>query len=127
MNVILSIKPKYAWAILNGDKKVEFRKNTFKKDVQKVFIYSSSPDQKLIGYFSIKSICVDSPKKLWKKYGKVGCIDRDDFFKYYTNKSAGTTFVIDKAVKFEKPISPREIFENFYPPQSFMYCEKEIA
>lgn len=126
MNVILSIKPQYARAILNGEKKVEFRKNSFKKKVNKIFIYSSAPDQVLLGYFSIKNIDIDSPIQLWKKYSNVGCIEKKDFFEYYSNKSQGTSLIIDKVVKFNKPIEPNKVFENFYPPQSFQYCSVDL-
>lgn len=126
MNVILSIKPQYAWAILNGEKKVEFRKNLFKKKVNKVFIYSSAPDQLLIGYFSVKHIDIDSPLRLWKKYAAVGCIEKKDFFNYYLNKPQGISLIIDEVVKFKKPIEPSRIFEKFYPPQSYQYCSLDL-
>jgi predicted transcriptional regulator len=53
---LLSIHPKYAHSILNGDKLVEFRKTKFKKPVKYCLIYSTSPDQKIIGFFEIKKI-----------------------------------------------------------------------
>ncbi|HET6989695.1 MAG TPA: ASCH domain-containing protein, partial [Bacteroidia bacterium] len=56
MNVLLSIKPKYAKAIIDGKKKVEFRKLPFKLNVNKVYIYSSAPEQKIIGYFTFDDI-----------------------------------------------------------------------
>jgi predicted transcriptional regulator len=127
MNVILSIKPEYAWAILNGEKKVEFRKIMFKKKINKVFIYSSAPDQMFIGYFSIKEIDMDSPARLWKKYSNDGCISKEKFFDYYSNKTEGFSIVIDKVVKFTLPLEPKKIFKSFYPPQSFQYCEKDIS
>ena len=61
-SVILSIKPIYAQAIMNGTKKVEFRKKIFKRPVDKIFVYSSSPEQKIIGFFTISEIVEDEPK-----------------------------------------------------------------
>jgi len=44
MNVLLSIKPKYASQIIEGNKRYEFRKSVFKnRDLDMVYIYSSSP------------------------------------------------------------------------------------
>ena len=41
MNVLLSIKPKYANQILNGNKRYEFRKSVFKnRNLDVVYIYS---------------------------------------------------------------------------------------
>ncbi|MCW7503897.1 MULTISPECIES: ASCH domain-containing protein [Leptospira] len=127
MNAILSIKPEYAWAIMEGKKKVEFRKNIFKKKIKNVLIYSSSPDQRFIGYFSIKEIDIDSPNKLWKKYSKEGCISKEKFFLYYSNKVEGTSIIIEKVVRFRSPLEPKSIFKTFTPPQSFIYCEMDLS
>jgi type I restriction enzyme S subunit len=57
MNVLLSIKPKYANQIVKGNKKYEFRKSVFKnRDLEMVYIYSSSPVKRIIGAFAIKMI-----------------------------------------------------------------------
>ncbi|MCD6018903.1 MAG: hypothetical protein K0S53_2024 [Bacteroidetes bacterium] len=124
MNVILSIKPKYANAILAGEKKVEFRKLTFKKEIEKVYIYSSSPEQRIIGYFTIKNIIADTPENLWQKFKRVGSITKDDFFQYFENKELGYSIGIKDYIRFEKSIDPKRIFKNFVAPQSYMYCEK---
>lgn len=124
MNVLLSIKPKYANAILAGEKLVEFRKLTFKKQIERVYIYSSSPEQRIIGYFTIEDIISDTPKELWRKYSSVGSITHDDFFEYFANKEIGYSIKIKSVNRFKKSKNPKEIFENFVAPQSFMYCER---
>jgi predicted transcriptional regulator len=123
MNVILSIKPQYANAIMRGEKKVEFRKSSFKQKINKVFIYSSAPEQRIIGYFTIETIISNSPKKLWDEFNPVGSIDRESFFDYFANKDVGFSIVIKKVNKFKKAIDPKMIIQNFVPPQSYMYCE----
>ena len=124
MNVLLSIKPKYANAILAGEKLVEFRKLAFKKEIERVYIYSSSPEQKIIGYFTIEDIISDSPKELWKKYNSVGSISYEDFFEYFADKKIGYSIKIKSVNKFRKSKNPKEIFKNFVAPQSYMYCER---
>ncbi len=124
MNALLSIKPIYAHSILSGKKKVEFRKASFKRDVRKIYIYSSAPDKRIIGYFLVKEIVSDKPKNLWNKYNEVGSISKKDFFNYYLNKEIGYSILIDKAFKFRNPIDPKTVIENFTPPQSFYYCEE---
>jgi predicted transcriptional regulator len=124
MNVLLSIKPKYANAILAGEKLVEFRKLVFKQKIERVYIYSSSPEQRIIGYFTIEDIISDSPAELWRKYSKVGSISQNDFFEYFANKKIGYSIKIKSVNKFRKSKNPKEIFKNFVAPQSYMYCEK---
>ena len=124
MNVLLSIKPKYANAILAREKLVEFRKLTFKKEIERVYIYSSAPEQRIIGYFIIENIDTGSPKELWEKYNDVGSISEEDFFEYFAKKEIGYSIKIKSVNKFKKSKNPKDIFKNFVPPQSYMYCDK---
>lgn len=125
-DVILSIKPIYANAILEGVKTVEFRKRIFKKNVDKIFIYSSSPTKMIVGYFTFSDIIEDTPENLWKTFQKVGGINKDDFFEYYKETEKGFGIVIKEVVKFEVEKDPIEFIENFTAPQSYVYLEREL-
>lgn len=126
-SVILSIKPVYAQAIMAGTKKVEFRKKIFKREVEKIFIYSSMPKKMIIGYFTILEIIEDTPANLWQKFNQVGGISEKDFFEYYKNADKGYSIKIDKVVKFEEEIEPTEFIEEFCAPQSYIYIEEKIT
>ncbi len=125
-NVILSIKPKYAQAIISGTKKVEFRKKIFKRPVDKVYIYSSSPSKKLIGFFTFIEVVEDNPAELWNKFQKVGGIDKADFFEYFKDSEKGYAIVVDTVEKFKKGIDPIDFFENFCAPQSYIYIDEDL-
>lgn len=127
MNVILSIKPLYARAIMAGIKKVEFRKKIFKREVDKVFIYATAPEKLIIGYFTIDEVVKDTPEKLWKQFNVVGGIDKSDFFEYYKDADTGYSIKINEVKQFEVGINPSENIENFNPPQSFQYLDESIA
>lgn len=126
-SVILSIKPIYAHAIMAGTKKVEFRKKIFKKPVDKVFVYSSSPEKKIIGYFTIGEVIEDTPEKLWEKFNKVGGINKKDFFEYYKNYETGFSIGINDYEKFDKGVDPADFFDKFCAPQSYIYLEEKTA
>ena len=126
-SVILSIKPIYAQAIMSGTKKVEFRKKIFKRPVDKIFVYSSSPEKKIIGFFTIKEIIENSPEKLWNEFNQVGGIEKKDFFNYYQGSETGFSIKISEVEKFENGIDPADFFENFCAPQSFIYLEERTA
>ena len=51
MNAILSVKPEYAMKILAGEKQYEYRKTIFRRPVEKVYIYASSPVCMIVGEF----------------------------------------------------------------------------
>ena len=57
MNVLLSIKPEFAFKIFDGTKKYEFRKSIFKKPgVKKVIVYASSPTGKFEDFKALGAI-----------------------------------------------------------------------
>lgn len=48
MKVLISIKPKFVEQIFAGTKTFELRKKLFKRTVDTIVIYSSSPKKKLL-------------------------------------------------------------------------------
>ncbi len=122
MNVLLSVKPKYAEKIVEGEKKYEFRRSIFKKqNIEKVYIYSSSPVSKIIAVFEIEKILKDSPERIWKQCQKNAGISKKDFFAYFKNSDAAYAIEIGEVDSFQEPLDPFKIIENFKPPQSFYY------
>ena len=125
MNVLLSIKPRFVEEIKNGNKKYEFRKSLFSKKnlnkIEKVFIYSSSPVQKIVARFFINGILEDHPTILWEKCKNYSGIERVEFFKYFGEKKRGLAIEISDLKFFKKPIDPKSIFPGFVAPQSFCY------
>jgi type I restriction enzyme S subunit len=122
MNVLLSVKPEYAEKIIKGKKKYEFRRSIFKRnDIEKIFIYSSSPIRKIIASFEIEKIVNDSPESIWKLCQKYGGISKKDFFVYFKNSESAYAIKICNVFIFQEPIDPYNIIEDFKPPQSFYY------
>jgi type I restriction enzyme S subunit len=127
MDVILSIKPKYVDAILSGEKKYEFRKTIFKnKNVDHVYIYSSSPVKRIVAIFNVGDIIEDNPKALWDRCKDQSGINDIDFFKYFTDNRKGFAIEIDNLEKLKTPIDPKKIMPGFVPPQSFCYVETPL-
>jgi predicted transcriptional regulator len=128
MNVLLSIKPKYVEEIKKETKKYEFRKSVFKslEDLDRVFIYSSSPVKKIVGCFKVGTILKGHPIVLWQELKDFAGIDEEDFFKYFENKEKGFAISIEELDIFKNPIDPKEIKEDFRPPQTFSYIKENI-
>ncbi|BBB90831.1 MAG TPA: hypothetical protein PKA28_19505 [Methylomusa anaerophila] len=122
MSVLLSIRPQYVDEILNGNKKYEFRKSQFKNtDVERVYMYSTAPIKKIVGFFRIKSITVDAPERLWVKFSDKAGINKDSFFKYFGDRPEGIAIEIGDVTVYDYPVEPQDYFPNFVPPQSFCY------
>ena len=122
MNVLLSVKPKYAEEILSGRKKYEFRRSVFKKqNIERVYIYSSSPVSRIVATFEIEQILKGSPETIWKLCNKYAGISKNDFFDYFKNSDVAYAIKIGNVDSFLNPINPHHIIEDFKPPQSFYY------
>lgn len=125
-NVLISIKPKYVEEILSGKKKYEYRKRIFKEDIEKVYIYSSSPQKRIVGYFKFSGFLVSSPKDIWNKTSNFSGINKADFDNYFYGKKVAYAIKINNVHIFKNEINPKEYFSKFYPPQSYMYLEGDI-
>lgn len=122
--VLLSIKPKYVQAILEGTKKYEFRKQIFRdRSRDTIFIYASSPVKRIVACFQLGEIVKGHPDFLWEQFWDVSGIEEKAFFEYFAGKETGFAIQIDKLEQFGTPIDPHEIFDRFVAPQSFCYVD----
>ena len=122
MNLLISIKNEFVKKILAYEKLYEFRKSIFKEDVDKIFIYSTYPVKKIVGYFEVNEIICESPQELWNSFSEVSGISKKDFFKYYANSNEGFAIKIDNLHIFEEYIDMSQ-YDDFRAPQSFCYVE----
>lgn len=124
MNVLLSISPCYANAILDGSKRYELRRRVFRDPaVDCVFLYSTVPEKKVVGLFQVREIVVASPRDLWEVVQDASGIDRQLFFRYFHLANTGYAIGVAAPVRLDSPIDPRAIHSGFRPPQSFAYVK----
>ena len=124
MNVLLSIKPKYVAKIVEGEKKYEFRKRIFtRKDIEQIYIYSTSSVRKIIGMITIKKILEGSPAEIWEKCSFYSGMTKEEYFCYFKDKEMAFAIEIKDVKVFPEPVDPYMIFEKFIPPQSFYYIK----
>jgi len=119
MKVLLSIKPEFIQKIITGEKKFEYRRRIFKKDVESVIIYASSPWKVVIGEFLIDEIIEKELNILWQETHKYSGIDKDFFCRYFDGVKIGYAIKIGKLCLYEKPIRIEKLGKK--PPQSFLY------
>jgi predicted transcriptional regulator len=125
MDVLLSIKPEYVKKITQGEKKYEFRKKIFKSStISRIFIYSSSPEKRIIGSFKIGSILKDHPEHLWEQVKEDSGIDYQTYCKYFDGKVEAYAIQIDDLKLLSTPIDPKELDPSFIAPQSYQYLLK---
>lgn len=122
-SALMSIRPQFANAILDGTKTVEFRKRRLADDVTRVVIYITSPIQAVVGEFTVADQVVASPQTLWRRYRRVAGIDRASFFRYFDGTTDAVGILIDDVVEYKEPQTLREFEPGIRPPQSFQYLE----
>lgn len=124
--IIISIHPQYAKAISRGEKQIEFRKLNFPKSAKYVILYTTAPEQKIVGYFSIKKIIEEKPSDLWEDYNHISGITEDFYYKYYSKKKTAIGILINEVFFLKKPIDFDGTGLAKKPPQSFLYVDKKF-
>ena len=119
-HALLSIKPEYASAIFRGEKRFEFRRAIFRKPVDIVVVYTSSPVSRVEGEFDIEGVIRDTVEGLWSRTNNFAGIDRDRFFEYFAGRDVAYAIVIGSVRRYPHPL---DLSVNFgiRPPQSFVY------
>lgn len=121
-NVLISIKAQYVDKILSGEKKVEFRRKCFSKDVTRAYIYESAPVSAIIGYFEVAGIETDRPMAIWQKYYDIGGILESDFFKYANGPEFMSAIRIGKIHQFKTKIHLNDLKEYGMMSVPQNYC-----
>lgn len=121
--IVMSIKPEFVDKIFSGEKKYEFRRKIFKKNVSVVHVYSSSPIKMVVGNFRIGKVINCDINELWVKTKEHSGIDEKRFFEYFKGLEMGYAIEIINPKRYE--ISQHIInFGVGRPPQSFMYLKQ---
>ena len=128
MRVLLSIKPEHVENIRRGIKTFEFRRRIFaRRDVSTILIYCTRPVGRLVGEFDIAAIIEDQTEALWASTATESGITKEYFDAYFEDRPRGFALQIGSLRFYDKPICPSEWFDNFTPPQSYMYVQPAAA
>lgn len=115
-DVLMSIRPEYAEAILSGKKTFELRRRRPSFAVgSRVVVYSSSPDQRLLGTFEAGAVHEAPPDEIWRMVSKRAGIDRDAFDVYFSG--CENAYAIE--VRSPQRLDPKPL--RFRPPQSYLF------
>lgn len=121
---LLSVHPQYAFAILDGVKRVEFRKTEFKRDISHVVIYATAPVARVVGIFEVDGVDKQTPQDLWDIYGKVGGIEEHRFFDYYRGHLHGVALRVGTVRRLAEPLALTALRPGLTAPQSYAYLDR---
>ncbi len=118
---LFSIKPQYAEALMEGRKRVEFRRLPLPQDVERVVVYSTSPVQQVVGSFRVATVEQMSPVAAWDTYAECGGIEQDPFFSYYAGAESAFVIHAKDPVRAPQPFPLADLHDALRPPQSYLY------
>jgi len=125
-HALLSIKPRYSEAIFRGDKRFEFRRAIFRRPVDVVVVYTTSPISRVVGEFEVESIITDTIGALWRRTQHSAGIDRQRFFGYFAGRKMGHAIVIGSVRRYRRSLDLSDEF-GLRAPQSFVYLRSRTA
>ncbi|MFH0960033.1 MAG: hypothetical protein V1897_15175 [Pseudomonadota bacterium] len=122
----MSIKPRFAYAILRGEKKYEFRRSIFTRQVDVVLLYATAPVGQVVAEFDVCSVISQPLQTLWNRTKQFAGIGEDFFFQYFQGREYGHAIEIGEVRPYKTPFCPIERL-GIRPPQSFVYIDFDFT
>lgn len=125
MDILLPIRPVYVSRMREGRKLVELRKAfPLGKAVDRVFVYASSPVQRICGFFVPREIVSLPPDELWERTKAFSCVGKDFFDAYFAGRTSGIGIFFDRFT----PLAPVPIAAVMpRAPQNYAWLAPEQA
>ncbi len=120
--LLISIHPRFVDLILNGEKRIEFRRSWAKEPVDRIVIYATAPVMRIMAVASIAEVHRESVTGLWelaKEHG--GGLTRQELRGYLRGKPQGYGIRLGKVTRLQNPKKPMSMFSTCHIPQSFRY------
>lgn len=122
--LLMSIRPKFARAIIAGEKEVEVRRSFSSRWTdQRLCIYSSAPDRCILGEATVISVITGSPEEIWSSYCAQLYCSRAEFDNYARGTSKLSAIRLGQVTPYKRPMPLNEIRAlnegRFSPPQSY--------
>ena len=123
--ILLSIKPEYVKKIFSGEKKYEYRKHLSQEPVDRIIVYSTDPEQKVVGEIKVTGTLQMSPTRLWELTKRDAGISREKFRKYFKGCKEAFAYQLGETTMYE---APKELSDYgiSQAPQSFVYINREV-
>ncbi|WP_419926406.1 ASCH domain-containing protein [Candidatus Poriferisocius sp.] len=125
--VVLSLKPRFAEAILAGDKTVEFRRTAPKIDVPtRALLYATTPVRALLGTCIVADVQSGDLAVLWREHRSRCALTYHEFQRYFEGVEVGTALTLAQPQSLSSKVPLQDLRAKptgFRPPQSFAYVD----
>jgi predicted transcriptional regulator len=125
--VLLSVRPRFANALLNGTKTVEMRRRPMRLHGGALcLLYASSPTRALTGALRATGVDHGTPDELWRRHGPRTALTREEYDDYLDGRSSACALLITAVLVFETPVPLAELRRRsgaFVAPQSYRFLD----
>lgn len=123
----MAIHPRHATAILDGCKRVEYRKRPLAADVHTVFVYATAPVSAIVGEFDVAANVMAPPAELWQLTGSEGGITATEFDSYFAGHDRAVAIRVAQTHRYDQPVRLADLEPPPATPQSFSYLPAELG
>ncbi len=125
VDVLISIRPRFANLILDERKVVEIRRRASGIHAgDRLVIYSCTPEMSVVGACRVVEVVVEEPQTLYRRFGVAACLGREEFLRYLDGASRGAAIRVSQVERLDVPItlaSLRASLRGFTVPQSYRF------
>lgn len=122
-DILLSIHPNFADAIISGKKKYELRKNRISDEINWIYLYETKPVQKVTARVALQKILTASPQILKTIIDLSETeLTSEQYDKYYEHSKVASALVLGRVEQFSKPL-PLPDFKISRIPQNYCYLK----
>jgi predicted transcriptional regulator len=123
-SLLLSLRPRFANAILSGTKTVELRRRTIKAPAgTSVVLYASAPTMAVVGTATLVDVVALRPHTAWRRYRHTLSLSWPEFTQYLDGVEHAHLLRLDDVKELNRPLGLQSLRTSapFQPPQSYRY------
>lgn len=128
-DLLVSVRPRFAHAILEGTKRVELRRVRPAVEAgDTIVFYETSPTCAVVAKAEIRNVASGSATRLWTAARALSGLNRQEFMLYFEGCRTGFAIEFGDVRVFEHPVTLstlRRAVPGFAPPQSYHYLRRD--
>lgn len=127
--ILISVRPKYATAIIKGSKLVEIRKRFSNRWIgARAVLYACRPVAALVGEATIASVVRGRPTAIWAEFGEQISCSRREYDDYVATAPDVSAIELTDIYPYQDQVSISQVAhlikQDLRPPQSF--CDLQL-
>lgn len=122
--VVMSIRPIYSHAILDGRKQYEIRRGRVRMDRDDVMIiYETAPTSALVGACTVADVLLGSPDVVRRRTAERDALASSEYLAYVDGAETVSAIRVGRIVAFDRPVPLADLRGScdFHPPRSYVF------